>query len=95
MIEFNHFAFKALIDSAVHDAVKKALQSELKIETRKLVYTIEDVCEMFQVSKRHLNYLRSSAQIGYIQNGRKILFRYEDLDAFFNQNYVKGGYHHV
>jgi len=90
MIEFNHFAFKALIDSAVHDAVKKALQSELKIETRQPVYSIDEVCKLFNVSKRHLNYLRTSSQIGYIKNSRKILFRWEDLQQFFETNYVGG-----
>jgi excisionase family DNA binding protein len=89
-MEYNPNQIRGLIDSAVHDAVKKALQSELKIETRKPVYTIDEICELFQVSKRHLQYLRDSRQLSFIQNGRKILFRWEDLDAFFQNNYVRG-----
>jgi excisionase family DNA binding protein len=82
---------KALIDDAVREALNNSLPKQLNIETKKPVYTINEVCEMFQISKRSLQHLRDSNQIGYIQNGRKILFRWEDLDAFFNQNYVKGG----
>jgi DNA-directed RNA polymerase beta' subunit len=81
---------KALIDDAVREAINNTLPNKLNIETRQPVYTINDVCKMFQVSKRHMQYLRDSGQIGYIKNCRKILFRWEDLEAFFNQNYVKG-----
>jgi len=91
-MEYNPTQIRAIIDSAVQDAVKKAFQNELKIETRKPVYTIDEICDLFQVSKRHLQYLRDSRQLSFIQNGRKVLFRWEDLDAFFNQNYVKGGH---
>lgn len=82
--------FKALIDDAVREAILKSFPSKLNIETRQPVYSIDEVCKLFNVSKRHLQYLRDSGQIGYIQNGRKILFRWDDLDSFFNQNYVKG-----
>jgi excisionase family DNA binding protein len=90
MLHFNEQHFKALIDSAFHDAVKKALQNELKIETRQPVYSIDEVSKLFNVSKRHLQYLRDSGQIGYIKNSRKILFRWEDLQQFFESNYVGG-----
>ena len=91
LIEFNHNTLKALIAQAVDEAIKPHIERLAATPNMKPVYTIDEVAEMFDVSKRHLQYLRDSGQIGYIQNGRKILFRAEDLDEFFNKNYVKGG----
>jgi len=91
LIEINTEQLVAVLTKTIESVILSELPKIKQSQNTKLVYTIEDVCEMFQVSKRHLQYLRDSGQIGYVQNGRKILFRYEDLDAFFNKNYVKGG----
>jgi len=91
IIVTNNQDLQELIAKAVAESVSSLIPIITKMVNRKDVYTIEEVCTTFQVSKRHLQYLRDSGQIGYIQNGRKILFRYEDLDTFFNKNYVKGG----
>lgn len=64
---------------------------EVALSARKPVYTITEVCEMFGVSRRHLQYLRDTKQIGYVQNGRKVLFRAEDLDLFFQANAIRKG----
>lgn len=83
MIELNATNLEKLVVQAVARAIDKKL--------RKPVYTIEEVCDMFGVTKRSLQYLRDTRKIGYIKEGKKILFRAEDLDAFFRANYVKGG----
>jgi excisionase family DNA binding protein len=80
-----------LLTKTVAEAVKRELNPLLSSINTKPVYTIQEVCNLFKVSKRQLQYLRDSRQLSFIQNGRKVLFRWEDLDAFFNQNYVKGG----
>lgn len=91
LIEINTEQLVAVLTKTIESVILSELPKIKQSQNTKLVYTIEDVCEMFQVSKRHLQYLRDSGAIGYVQNGRKILFRYEDLDEFFNKNYVKGG----
>lgn len=82
-------AIKRLIEEAVEAALSTALPKVQRKLTSKPVYTIEEVCEMLGVTRRHLQYLRDSEQIAYIQNGRKILFRAEDLEAFFQNHYVQ------
>jgi excisionase family DNA binding protein len=88
MILINEKPLKALISQAVDEAIKPHIERLAATPNMKPVYTIDEVTEMFGVSKRHLQYLRDSGQIGYIQNGRKILFRAEDLNKFFENHYI-------
>lgn len=73
--------FETLIEERLPDLIRKA--------TEKKYYTIAEVCELLDVSRRHLMYLRSSGQINYAKNGRKIYFKREDLEEFFDKNYIQ------
>lgn len=86
--------FRTLVQEIVTDAVNKAAHQTFNRPQAKPVYTINEVTELFGVSKRHLQYLRDSNQISFIQNGRTILFRHEDLNDFFEANYVANGGRH-
>jgi len=77
-----------LVDAAVSKAVSEVLPKVYRQMYKKPVYTNEEVCELLGVSKRHLQYLRDTEQISFIQNGRKILYRAEDLENFFNTNHI-------
>ncbi len=83
ILELNATKLEELVVQAVSRAIDKKL--------RKPVHTIEEVCDMFGVTKRSLQYLRDTKKLGYIKEGKKILFRAEDLEAFFQAHYVKGG----
>ena len=83
ILELNATKLEELVVQAVSKAIDKKL--------RKPVHTIEEVCDMFGVTKRSLQYLRDTKKLGYIKEGKKILFRAEDLEAFFQAHYVKGG----
>jgi len=89
MFEVNTKQFKDLITQAVNEAIQPHIQRLIETPNMKPVYTIDEVCQMFGVSKRHLQYLRDTASIGYIQNGRKILFRSQDLTTFFENHYIE------
>ena len=77
-----------LVDAAVSKAVSEVLPRVYRQIYKKPVYTNDEICKLLDVSKRHLQYLRDTEQISYIQNGRKILYRAEDLEAFFNNNEI-------
>lgn len=78
-----------LISRAVENALKDALPRVLREAHTKPVYTTDEVCQLFGVSRRHLQYLRDTEQINYVQNGRKVLFRADDLESFFQAHYVQ------
>ena len=80
---------KKIVSEAVEHAVSKKLPEIIKRSTAKDYYTISEVCDLLNVSRRHLQYLRDSGQIGFVKNGRKIYFRAEDLENFFDENYIE------
>lgn len=77
-----------VVSEAVERAVNDRLPEIIHKATRKKYYTIQEVCDLLDVSRRHLQYLRSTNQIGYVLNGRKVYFRAEDLEKFFEVNYI-------
>ena len=79
---------RELVNDAVAKAVSEVLPKVYRQMYKKPVYTNDEVCDLINVSKRHLQYLRDTEQISYIQNGRKILYRAEDLENFFNMNRI-------
>jgi excisionase family DNA binding protein len=91
MIIIDKKQIKDLVSEAIREAIEPHIEKMGAVPKMKPVYTVDEVCQMFGVSKRHLQHLRDTHQIGFIQNGRKILFRAEDLYDFFNNHTVKGG----
>ncbi len=77
------------ISEAVEAAVTSKLPTIIRKATRKPYYTIDEACGILSVTRRHLQYLRDTNQISFVQHGRKVYFKAEDLDEFFNNNYIK------
>jgi excisionase family DNA binding protein len=82
-------ALRTTVMKAVEEAVSERLPEIVRKATQKQHYTIDEVCELLSVSRRHLTYLRESGQINYVKNGRKVYFKREDLDNFFDENYIE------
>lgn len=79
----------SVIKQAVEEAVSKRLPKIIRKASKKEIYDITSTCELLNVSRRHLQYLRDSGQLSYVKNGRKIYFRAEDLEEFFDKNYIE------
>lgn len=82
------------ISEAVETAVSKKLPELIRKATAKPYYTIDEACAILSVTRRHLQHLRDSNQISFVQHGRKIYFKSEDLDHFFSNNYIDNGGDH-
>lgn len=81
--------FEDAIERKFEQIVSDRLPALIRSATEKEIYTINEVCELLDVTRRHLQYLRNSGQINYIKNGRKVYFRHEDLCDFFDRNYIE------
>ena len=53
------------------------------------VLTTKETCKYLHVSNRSLQIYRDRGNIEFIQIGRKVLFRTEDLDKFLEQHHIK------
>ncbi len=80
-----------IVQNAVEEIVTQKLPTIIRESNRKDYYTIGETCEILDVSKRHLQYLRDTEKISYVKEGRKIYFKAEDLEEFFNRNYINAG----
>lgn len=60
--------------------------SNRKINT---VLTTKETCKYLHVSNRSLQLYRDNGNIDFVQIGRKVLFRSEDLDRFMEQHHIK------
>jgi len=80
------------ISEAVEAAVLQKLPEIIRKATSKSHYTIDETCKILSVTRRHLQHLRDTNQISFVQHGRKIYFKAEDLDEFFNNNYIENSH---
>lgn len=81
--------FEDTIESSFEKLLAEKLPALIRKATEKKYYTIGETCELLDVSRRHLQYLRTSGQINFIKNGKKVYFRREDLEEFFDRNYIE------
>lgn len=81
--------FQNTIESSFEKLIEDRLPALIRKATEKKYYTINEVCELLDVSRRHLQYLRDSGQINHVKNGKKVYFKREDLDEFFDRNYIE------
>lgn len=81
--------FQKTVESAFERIMANRLPELIRKATEKKYYTIDETCELLDCTRRHLQYLRSTGQINFIKNGRKVYFRREDLEKFFDSNYIE------
>ena len=75
---------RELIDSAVFSVVEKQLPGLVQRATAKRYLTSKELQELTGFSARTLQHLRDSRQLPFIQDGRKILYLRDDVEAFLN-----------
>lgn len=80
--------FEKTVEEKFQQVVSERLPSLVRAATEKKYLTISETCDLLDVSRRHLQYLRDSGQIGFVKHNKKIYFRREDLEKFFSENYI-------
>jgi excisionase family DNA binding protein len=78
-----------IISRVTKETVNEVLPEAIRKATRKEWLTTDEVMEMLQCSRRHVQYLRDSGQLKYSQNGRTIRYHIEDVEAFLNSHKVE------
>ena len=75
-----------IVEAAVKRAVLDELPQVIRKATRKKWLTTEEVINLLQCSRRHVQYLRDSGQLLYSKNGRKIRYNIDDIEAFLDDH---------
>lgn len=79
---------KQLIREVVSETVDQKLPGAIRKATRKKWLTTDDVMEVLQCSRRHVQHLRDSELLPYSQTGRTIRYDIEDVEDFLNEHKV-------
>lgn len=73
-----------IVSKSVEESIKKALPGAIRKATRKKWLRTDDVMEILQCSRRHVQYLRDSEQLPFSQNGRTIIYDIDEVEAYLN-----------
>ena len=79
-----------IISRCVKKNIAEALPGAIRKGTRKKWLTTDEVMEILQCSRRHIQYLRDSEQLPYSQNGRTIRYDIDDIEIFLRHHKVRG-----
>jgi hypothetical protein len=77
------------IQEAVENTVTNSLPEVIRRATRKKWITTNEVMEILQCTRRHIQYLRDSEQLPFIQNGRTIRYDVDEIERFLNNHKVQ------
>lgn len=78
-----------IISRTVQQTVKEAIPQAVRKATRKQWLTTDEVMDLLQCSRRHVQHLRDSEQLAFSQNGRTIRYNIEDVEAYLNRGKVE------
>ena len=80
---------KQFIRQAVQEEFKTSIPKAIKKANRKEWLTTDEVMEILQCSRRHVQYLRDSNKLPFTQHRRTVRYRYLDVESFLNKGLVK------
>ncbi len=81
---------KKFIAETVEQYVKETVPPAVRKATRKEWLTTDDVMELLQVSRRHVQHLRDSNQLSYSQSGhRTIRYHIDDVEEYLNNHKIQ------
>lgn len=80
---------KEFIAEAINQTVNEALPEAIRKANRKTWLTTDEVMELLQCSRRHVQHLRDSGQLAFVQNRRTIRYRFEDVEDYLNRGEVE------
>ena len=78
-----------LIDGAVERSISKHVPELLRQAVRKEYLTTDELCALTGWSRRTVQYLRDSRQVPFIQDGRRILFKTDEIEKYLQERRVR------
>lgn len=78
-----------LIKEAVKEVFDAYLPMAIRKASRKKWLTTNELMKELNCSRRHLQYLRTTNQIPFIQNGKKVWYDMDDIEEFFTHYKIR------
>ncbi len=80
---------ETIIEKAVKKTVSESLPDAIRKATRKKWLNTDEVMEVLQCSRRHIQHLRDNELLSFSQSGRTIRYDIDDLEDFLNDHKLK------
>ncbi|MBO6794658.1 MAG: helix-turn-helix domain-containing protein [Balneolaceae bacterium] len=80
---------REFIRQAVKEEFKTSIPQAIKTANRKEWLTTDEVMEILQCSRRHVQHLRDSGKLPFTQHRRTVRYRYNDVEHFLNKGFVE------
>ena len=87
-IHFPTDDLEKIVDKAVKKAVNDSLPSAIRKANQKRILTTSDVMEILSCTRRHVQHLRDSGRLPYIQIRRTVRYEFDEVMAYLNRGKV-------
>ena len=77
-----------LFKEEVINGVVSRIQNSLQKDAPKEWLTEKEACNLLDVSKSTIQNYRNKGLLPFTQHGKKIMYKYVDINAFLERNYV-------
>ena len=78
-----------LIEGAVERSMAKYIPGAIRQATKKQFLTVDELSELTGWSRRTIQYLRDSRQIPFYQDGRRVLFKTQEIEEYLESRKVR------
>lgn len=78
-----------LIESAVERSVEKHVPNVIRQATKKEFLTVDELSQLTGWSRRTIQYLRDSRQLPFYQDGRRVLFKTDEIEGYLQSKRVR------
>lgn len=88
LVVCNERQLRKILSEEFETKLERRIPEIIRRASRKSILTTSDVKELTGISSRMQKYHRDKGHLPYSQNGRRILYRTEDIEAFIDHHSV-------
>lgn len=85
----NEEKFREIISDEVESLLERRIPEIIRRANRKEYLTTAELKELTGISFRKQHYLRQEKKISFVQEGRSILYRTEDVEKFMEEHRIE------
>lgn len=78
-----------IISRVVKQNINEAMPEAVEKATRRKWITTEEVMELLQCSRRHIQHLRDSGALPFVQHARIVRYNRDEVEAFLNNHKIE------
>lgn len=87
-IHFPTEVLERVVQESVKQAIQDSLPTAIRKATRKKYLTTKEVAEILSCTRRHVQALRDSKKLPFIQSGRTIRYDIDEVESYLNRGRV-------